>query len=1240
MAKPPLLNPSRRQSASAVTKHRAARGGQKKLPSTAQDLKELGQRLRKEGKFDEARDMLRKAAEAAPRDHQPWVMLGYLDLSQSMQDSAQKHFERALELQPDDPDAHQGLATIFYMSSRNGAGLRHIDRTLEKKPNHVPALVCKVQLLTRLFRMEEAAALSEKLIRTDIGDPERNATHWNDLGNIKRGMGQLKEAEDCYRKAASLTKTDPVPLSNCLTIMHYMPDRSPLDILEVCKEWARRFAPAVAAKRPVPADLSPGRKLRVGMYSDGFRQHPVGAMTTSALEHLAKLGFELHLYASNNRVDTITQRLMAIATRWTGIANIRDEELARRIREDGIDILMDLSGHNAGNRIRTMTLQPAPILVKWVGGLINTTGVEAIDYLLTDSIESPAGSDALFTEKLVRMPDDYICYLPPDDAPDVVPLPALKNGHITFGCFNNPAKVNEIVLARWAGLMNALPGSHLYLKGGAYDSEELRQRVLHTLESHGVDPQRVRLEGQSVHHELLQCYNEIDIALDPWPYSGGLTTCEALLMGVPVVTLPGPTFAGRHSATHLINAGMPELVVEDWDQYHARVLGLAGDLQSLATIRGHLRRVLLESPVCDGARFGRNLASALRAIWQRYCEGKAPAALAFTSDGKPQFDGDEVPMVLQQPEPEHDERQSDGASFDFTFQGQIVTMDHGGALIGKQPALLNQRGAFQAVVLDPAGQIANADMLQRQVHHYQAHIALGDGEPAVLYACLDAALSGTLEPLPAMSQLPFTRQGATVLAKLPIPTTRLDSIDGLQPIDWLGLNDTHDNLKILRGAQAHLDHVLAVQVAVLFTEVFSGQPDMHAVTALLRQHGLRLLRIDQARYRSYFSGSSVHRTGQDGSQLFSADAVFVPDEPRIKSLDANRKAKLAFILHAGYGATDLAHHVLALADQELAGRFLVASGWSKESVAAPGVSPAAPAASVAAEKNEPAAPGGSVMEAPGLLLSPATRRPTYVGVPVYNEEKYIEQTVKSLKDQDVDGVGFLICDNASTDRTREIIRDTAGSDERFTLVRHASNIGALENFRYAFENTDSKYFMWLGGHDYLSEGYLKSTLDALGATPGIAMACGMPYGVTESRIAAVPSAVYDFPDDSPIVRYMNSVVKLANCTILHSLFRRSYLNGFEIKETVSWDHVLISRLLWKGKLAYAADAKYFRRYFSQRASTTEQRMTAGKKTLPRADFYDYYTEDFSNLAKRKLPAADLRARKDEMLRVLKARFEK
>ncbi|CAM3542828.1 Poly-beta-1,6-N-acetyl-D-glucosamine synthase [Bordetella sputigena] len=1213
-----------------------ARSRTEKSPDDAKAWYHLGALLSKARELEGARHAAEKVVELTPEDPQGWVLLGQVETQYSNDPVAIKHFEHALSLDESLAGAHHGLADIYWRMNRGHDGLRHIDRTLELNPGSLPAIWTKAQLLANAFRFEEAIELHEYLVKHD---EKARYSHLTNLASTKRDLGLLNESEEIYRRAIKLSPPkNSSAFSNWLTLLHYMPEKSAEEILEACKQWASFYPPQKDAKRPVPADLSPSRKLRIGLFSDGFRQHPVGAMTTTALEHLGRHGIELYLYTTSSTVDHVTKRLQAVAQRWTPITQVGDEALAEMFRDDEIDILIDLAGYNAGTRMPTMTMEPAPILMKWVGGLINTTGLETIDYLITDSVESPPGSDHLYTEKLIRMPDDYICYMPPPKLPEETPLPALQKGHVTFGCFNNPTKINDVTLGHWAELMQAVPGSHLFLKGAGYGTESMRKRIRDFLAGYGIEPERVRMEGQSPHYKLFEAYNDVDVALDPWPYSGGLTTCEALLMGVPVVTLPGPTFAGRHSATHLANVGMPELVVSNWDEYRARVLGLVSDLSSLATIRRHLRQVLLESPVCDAPRFAGHLATAFRAIWQRYCAGKKPAALAFTSEGKPWFEDEDAPMEVVAPdatalpaEPPEDE------SFNFAFQGKLIVLDHGGSMYNTPVIQIpNRTKALSVVVIDPASRLRDVPRLkyEKVLHDYHAHVALGDGEPGVLYTCLHSDLSGTLEPLAPSRQQPFIRQPASLLAKLPIGTVRLDRIDGLDSLDWLILNESHDSKKILQGAEGLMASLLLVHVRVLFVDVYKKQPDLGSITKLLGKYGFRVLRMENQRMGNLFSDPRLRQQHSSvNSQLLSYDALFVPDDQRIKELTDQQRIRLAFILHTAYRSPDMAHRVLEASGEHIAQSYLATQLPKPKAPAKPAA--AQLAADAATDTGTEADSGG----APAVLKGKDVKHRLCLGVPVYNEDKYLEQTIQSLKKQDADAVKFLISDNASTDRSAEILRDLTAGDERFELVHQPDNIGALKNWKFLFEQSSSEYFMWLGGHDYLSDGYLAKMLDAIGAAPGTAMVCGMPHSVMDGRTGPVQAAVYDFSDDSPVVRYMNSVAKLANCTILHSVFRRAALEGFEITGTISWDHVLISRLLWTGKLQYVPDATYYRRYFGQRDTSTEQRMTGQKKTaLPRADFYDYYVKDFAKLAQSTLPAAEFDKLRKEILRILKARF--
>lgn len=926
------------------------------------------------GELPEARAAAQRARELEPDTEAVATLLGRIEARADRDSLARDHFLRAIKLDPTASAPHYGAAMVQLRLNDVPRALHHINLADQYAPGDVQTEMLRSVILNRSWQHAEAAALLEKLVRKDT----KNAfLHLSNLANVRRDLGQLEEAERCYAEALKLAPKNVTAHSNLVSLMHYMPQRSREEILQACKNWGAVFAPETRPARPVPADKSSNRPLRIGMFSDGFRQHPVGAMTIAPLEHLIKLGFEIFAYTSSPVVDAMTRRMMAVSSHWTAIGALTDDQFAQRLRDDKIDILIDLAGHSAGTRMRTMAQEPAPVLVKWVGGLINTTGVDFIDYLITDGVESPADSEPFYTEKLIRMPDDYICYQPPANVPDVGPLPAQRNGYVTFGCFNNPTKINEPTLAHWASLMQAVPDSRLFLKGGPYQSEELVQRISNIMSAHGIGADRLRFEGDSHHYELFSRYNEVDIALDPWPYSGGLTTCEALLMGVPVVSMPGPTFAGRHSATHLANAGLPELVVSDWDEYQARAIQLATNLDTLQAIRADLRQVLLRSPVCQGAKYARHLADALRAIWQRYCDGKAPASLAFTPAGQPWFEDDAAPLALTHPElakPTLTPATEPDKDFRFSFDGKIVVLDHGGSLITHSKfEPLTQLGGFEIVTIDPASRLQEAGDLRKngRLQHYYAHTALGDGSAGTLHACLDGTLSSMLEPLPTDKQAYFTRNTSTVLATLAVPTTRLDDVNGLERVDWLVLDDTSDSAAILNGAQRILGGALLVEVGLRFVDLYQNQPDLGRISDQLSEHGFRLLRLTDARYHSYFpetTGYGAH----SGSQLVAAKAVFIPDENRLQALDTNQQRKLALILDAAYGCVDLAFNTLSRVDESTAQAYLNANDWlQKASGQATGLGPKQPVPVLVPQQAAPAefdVPSVPHMEAEGQAL--------------------------------------------------------------------------------------------------------------------------------------------------------------------------------------------------------------------------------------------------------------------------------
>jgi len=366
----------------------------------------------------------------------------------------------------------------------------------------------------------------------------------------------------------------------------------------------------------------PARRLRLGFVSGDFGCHPVGYFLVRALENLDRQQFQVVCYNDATKGDAIASRLQGAATEWRDVALLDDAQLAERIRNDQIDIAFDLTGHAGNNRLLTFARRPAPLAITWMG-YVGTTGVTAIDYLLADRYQVPESAEPHIQERVLRMPDGYVCFDPPADAPPVASLPAEQRGYVTFGNFNHPAKLTSEMVEVWTEILRRVDKARLVLKYGWLERPVVARRIADLFERQGFGCERLELRGGSERQELLRQYADVDIALDPLPCTGGLTTCEALWMGVPVVTCPGATFAGRHSLSHLSSVGLTETVARDLDEYVELAVSLAGDVQRLASIRARLRPQMAASALCDGPRFAKNLMTVLRDAWQIWCKSTA-----------------------------------------------------------------------------------------------------------------------------------------------------------------------------------------------------------------------------------------------------------------------------------------------------------------------------------------------------------------------------------------------------------------------------------------------------------------------------------------------------------------------------------------------------------------------------------------------------------------------------------------
>lgn len=814
---------------------------------------------------------------------------------------------------PDDIQALVQLANFHYRRKQNKTALGYIEQAEQLAPTDVQVLNHKSLILNELFRYNEAIDTLQKVVELDRAD----AYLWSNLGMLHQSLGLFEQAEGYYLEAVEMAgnKND-APYNNLILLNHYTPHSSPQKIFNLVTRWERKYARQLFPVELGERNKQPGKLLRIGMISDGFRTHPVGQMITQVLEHLPKHEIELFAYSTNLKEDVITQRIKSCVEQWSTIDHLNGKQLAEQLANDQLDILFDLSGHMSGSRLHTLVMKPAPILVKWVGGLINTTGLSTMDYLLSDAVETPEGVDEWYTEKLIRMPHGYVCYEAPSYSHDVYSPPVLHNGYITLGCFNNPQKINAVVLEQWANIMHRLPNSRLFLKSYQFNSPTLIDNITATMAGFGITAERLIIEGPSNHAELLKAYNKVDIALDPWPYSGGLTTCEAMFMGVPVVTYPGPTFAGRHSATHLTNVGLGQLVANSWEEYCDLVVNLANDPENLANIRKHLRNALLESPLCDAKGFARHFSNAMRAIWQRYCEGKTPAALTLDAEGNCQFEDENQPVTLQLPTSlEQETTPAEVSSFSFNFTGQIIALEHGTTLAGR-PHFRDflKKGAMNYICLDPGGAIRNAQQLQHTGYfqHFPLTV-LGDGSEMELALAVEAERSTTL-PFAGEEEHP------TLVSTTTVKSHRLDDIEGLENLDWLILDGQHHNLAILKNGEQKLANTLLIEVTVSLALESDDQASYESMKTILNTWGYRLITFTQLKADNV-PDSNVKR------QI--ATAVFIANDNKAALYSNNEKMKLAFLLHTCYDLKKEAQVVLGKISDKTAETYKLTFNESK-----------------------------------------------------------------------------------------------------------------------------------------------------------------------------------------------------------------------------------------------------------------------------------------------------------------------
>ena len=469
--------------------------------------------------------------------------------------------------------------------------------------------------LRDLGNMEKALTAYERAINLNPA----HAGAYSNQGNVLRILGRYADAEESYRRALTLDPDDAESHSNLLLSLNYRSDLTEEEIFRAHCDWDLKHAQKCSNKDTSTKfkHNEKHHRLRVGYVSADFRMHSVSYFFEPLLINHDRNEVEVYCYSNTTCPDTTTERLCNNADYWTSIVGLSDDAVADKIRRDGIDILVDLSGHTGGNRLLVFARRPAPVQVTWLG-YPNTTGMQEMDYRLTDAIADPIEkAENLHTEQLVRLKDGFLSYQHPNAAPEVSNSPVFRNHYITFGSFNNLTKVSHEVVSAWSEILRATPESHLLLKNRYLADEACREQYLKLFAKHGLDTKRIHLNGRLPElKDHLALYSQVDISLDTFPYNGTTTTFEALWMGVPVISLYGDRHASRVSASILQHTGFSDWVASNTLSYIETAIRLASNKEYLAEVRRTLRTSVAQSPLCDGKGFARNIESAYRAMWK------------------------------------------------------------------------------------------------------------------------------------------------------------------------------------------------------------------------------------------------------------------------------------------------------------------------------------------------------------------------------------------------------------------------------------------------------------------------------------------------------------------------------------------------------------------------------------------------------------------------------------------------
>lgn len=570
------------------------------------------------GRLPEAAASYRAALAVAPQNPGIENNLGNVLRQLGEPDAAIGAYQRAIALAPDYVEALGNLGSMLVAAGQLDAAIGHLQRALALRPGDAPA---HANLGSALSRQHEYRRAEEHYRAAVAASPNLAAAHAG-LGDVLTHQGRLPEATRSYKQALRLAPSDPAALSALLFLRNYASDTSAAEMATIARAYGEVASRGAARPERYTNPPDPERRLRIGLVSGDLRTHAVSSFLGNVLPALRTGELELFAYATSPVRDARTEELAKWIGHWRDVALLDNEQLSATITRDGIDILVDLSGHTMFNRLPVFARKPAPVQVTWLG-YSGTTGLGTIDYIVGDRWVTPRAEAADLTETPWQMPASYLCFSPPAMPIEVGPLPAGADGPITFCSFNNLNKLSDTAVAAWSQVLGAVPGSSLLLKHRALGEPEIAAQALGRFAAHGIAAERLLLQGRDPSAQAhFENYHKVDIGLDPFPYNGTTTTVEALWMGVPVLGLKGDRFIAHVGESILHNVGLDDWVADDIATYVAKAAAFATDRRALAELRQQLRPQLLASPLCDAPRFAGDLEAAFRGMWGRWCAGQ------------------------------------------------------------------------------------------------------------------------------------------------------------------------------------------------------------------------------------------------------------------------------------------------------------------------------------------------------------------------------------------------------------------------------------------------------------------------------------------------------------------------------------------------------------------------------------------------------------------------------------------